>query len=434
MHATLAIAAKDLKLLLRDKGNFFFTFIFPVIFALFFGMIFRGGGGGEGGGGMDIALVDLDRGRASTQLATLLKEDAALNVHTPASLDEAKALVRTGKAAACVVIPEGFEAQARGVLSGSSMRLTTIVDPRRAAEAGLLQGKLNEKAFQVMASTLGDREALGESLAKARAEVQASTTLNPVQKLAFSGFFGAIETMQAQGVTPMGAQTPGTEQSGAGGWQPVVVELEELRKQQDNRPRSSFEISLGQGIVWGLMGCVTAFAASLVEERTRGTLMRICVGPVAPGGILLGKALACFVSCMLVQVLVLLAMMGAGVRLDRPGLLAVVFVVNAMGFTGIMMIIAGLSRSEGGASGVGRAVILVMAMIGGGTVPLFFLPGWVQTMASVSPFKWSTLAIEGATWRGMSIGELVLPCVIMLALACTGYVAGSLGLRRMVRM
>ena len=45
MREIVALVAKDLTLLLRDRGGFFFTFIFPLVFAVFFGTIFSGSGG-----------------------------------------------------------------------------------------------------------------------------------------------------------------------------------------------------------------------------------------------------------------------------------------------------------------------------------------------------------------------------------------------------
>jgi ABC-2 type transport system permease protein len=245
----------------------------------------------------------------------------------------------------------------------------------------------------------------------------------------------AAEAMQSSGVLSPQANADGAGQAGvaARGFNPVSVTIKELSQDRDGKPRSSFEISLGQGVVWGLMGCVTAFAFALVSEKTGGTMRRLSVAPIGPHAILLGKALACAIACVFVQLLLLAVMMALGVRVDRPHVMALVMLVNAVGFTGLMMLIAGLSTTEGGASGMGRGLILVLAMIGGGTVPLFFLPKWVQTAASVSPFKWSTLAIEGATWRALTMGELLLPLGILLAMALAGFWFGLTGLRRMLR-
>lgn len=44
MRKVLALAGKDLRLLIRDRAGFFFVFFFPLLYAIFFGFIFSGGG------------------------------------------------------------------------------------------------------------------------------------------------------------------------------------------------------------------------------------------------------------------------------------------------------------------------------------------------------------------------------------------------------
>src|SRR5690606_21365603 len=60
MLAIVALAFKDLRLLLRDRLGAFFTFGFPLIMAIFFGVIFSGNTGG-GVSALKIAVVDEDR-------------------------------------------------------------------------------------------------------------------------------------------------------------------------------------------------------------------------------------------------------------------------------------------------------------------------------------------------------------------------------------
>ena len=67
-----------------------------------------------------------------------------------------------------------------------------------------------------------------------------------------------------------------------------------------------------------------------------------------------------------------------------------------------MMLISTLGRTEQSASGAGWAILLVMAMLGGGMVPLFVMPAWMATASNVSPVKWAILALEGALWRGFT--------------------------------
>jgi len=57
MRNVIALAGKDLKLLLRDKPGFFFTFFFPVLYASFFGFIMGGMGDSPS---IKVAVVDED--------------------------------------------------------------------------------------------------------------------------------------------------------------------------------------------------------------------------------------------------------------------------------------------------------------------------------------------------------------------------------------
>ena len=59
MGPLLAMVGKDLRLLARDRMGFFFTFIFPLMIAIFFGTMFSGSG--REPRGLSIALVDEDQ-------------------------------------------------------------------------------------------------------------------------------------------------------------------------------------------------------------------------------------------------------------------------------------------------------------------------------------------------------------------------------------
>ena len=76
MGPLLALAMKDLKLLMRSPANLFFTFAFPLLLALFFGSIF--GGAGAKGSKLNVAFVNLDGGPLSQDFAKDLAADDAL--------------------------------------------------------------------------------------------------------------------------------------------------------------------------------------------------------------------------------------------------------------------------------------------------------------------------------------------------------------------
>ena len=93
------------------------------------------------------------------------------------------------------------------------------------------------------------------------------------------------------------------------------------------------------------------------------------------------------------------------------------------------MMIAGLSRTEQAASGAGWALLMPMTRFGGGMMPQFVMPAWMQTAGSLSPVKWAILGIEGALWRNFTVNEMLLPCAILLAFGAVCFTVGVRGLR-----
>ncbi len=108
-----------------------------------------------------------------------------------------------------------------------------------------------------------------------------------------------------------------------------------------------------------------------------------------------------------------------------------VLLVVAMGcvslcFVGIMLLLSVLGKTEQAAGGIGWAVLMVMAMLGGGMVPAFFMPSWMQAISHVSPVKWAIVAMEGAIWRGFTPGEMLMPCLILVGV---GALCSFIGVR-----
>jgi ABC-2 type transport system permease protein len=73
---------------------------------------------------------------------------------------------------------------------------------------------------------------------------------------------------------------------------------------------------------------------------------------------------------------------------------------------------------------------MLMAMFGGGMIPLLFMPAFMRTLSDASPVKWSVLAMEGAIWRGFTLSEMLLPCGILLAVGAVCLAIGTTVLSR----
>jgi ABC-2 type transport system permease protein len=179
-------------------------------------------------------------------------------------------------------------------------------------------------------------------------------------------------------------------------------------------------------MIWGILSVSASFGISLVVERREGTLRRLRAAPLRRRQILAGKALACFLLIVALCALMLAVGLPLGVRAARPLLLAAALLATAWAFTGLMLLVSVLGRTERAANGIGWSLMTFFAMLGGGMVPLFFMPEWMRALGTVSPVKWAILALEGALWRGFGWAELLPVCGV---LAGIGALAAAIGLR-----
>lgn len=412
MRPILALALKDLRLLLRNRGHLFFSFAWPLIIALFFGMVF--GGGGKGGT-VPVAVVDEDASPASAALLQRLREAEGLEIQSHPR-GEAERLVRQGKLPAAVVIPKGYGEASDRLFHGEPRRLELAVDPARKAEAAMLEGVLTGAAMQSFQELFTRPDRSRTMVDKALADLRAS-----------GGYSGREDDERFLGELQRYLdRAPPAETGGAGkGWKPLQIDKHALQAEV-TRPRSAFEFTFPQGILWGIIGASLGFALSLVTERSRGTLTRLQMAPLERWHVLAGKALGCFTAITLVEgVLLAVGALFFNVRPTSWGLLAMAGLSIASCFVGLMMVVAVIGRTEQSASGLGWAIMMPLALFGGGMMPLFAMPQWMQGVGMLSPVKWSILALEGALWRGLGPAEMVLPCGVLVAVGVVGFVAGA---------
>lgn len=435
----LALAIKDLRLLFRDKPALFFTFGLPLLFGIFFGTVF-GGEEGSKPSRVPVVLVDEDRSERSAKFVAKLKGSPDFDL-SEGELEAAAELVRKGQRTAYIRITKGFGDKS-SFFWGDPAEIEVGVDPSRSIEAQMLEGIVTKHAFEQLSESFTNQSAMTDSLTQARQQLESSTEIEPARRDILSRLYSSLDVFAADlpklqsdsSSGTGGAASDGAEP--ARGFEPVRVSVKKVEKPVaaggPKTPRSSYAVSFPQGMIWAVLGCAAGFGIGLVIERTKGTLLRLRTSPLTWTHILLGKAVACFIATMLsMSFLMLIGVFVFGVRPDSTPLLILAMVCTALCFVGIMMLLSVLGRSEASAGGIGWAVCLVMALPAGGTVPLFILPEWMQKLASFSPVKWGIVAMEGGLWRGYSLGEMLLPCGILLAIGAAGFTIGSAVFRRL---
>jgi ABC-type Na+ efflux pump permease subunit len=471
MRAVLFLALKDLRLLTRDRAAAFFTFAFPLAIALFFGYVF----GRTTVEPVQVVAFVERASPAADALVRALGEDGGFGLTLVDAREDGERAVRRGQAAGLLVVPAGYEEGLDRVLAGGGALLELHVDPSRRAEGAMLVGKVHEVAFRTVFASMSDpvrfnrmadelerslekadlpltdRLAVRTALSRARASTAAAQSRATAAAKARAAGPGAAA---APGVTAEAGATKATAADAADpaadaanrtahaanlaadaagpppAWRPVTVSVTELEMRR-GVPSNAFAISFTQGIAWALFGAVLSFCAAIAEERDRGTIVRLLTSPMSRMSILLGKGLACFAACLGTEwFLVAVGAAVFGVPVASWPWFAAASLATAFGFTGVMMILAGGFRTQGGAQGAGRAVLLVLAMIGGGTVPTVFMPPFLRTASEVSPFKWAVTLAEGATWRGWGAEEMVLPMTLLVGTGISGLLVGAALLRR----
>jgi ABC-2 type transport system permease protein len=430
MGPVFAIALKDIRLLLRDKAGLFFTFIFPILIGVFFGTIFAGGG--DGPSKIGIAVVDQDGSDGSRLLIEDMKSGKSFDPLLVPDREEAVTMVRRGKKAAVVVIPKGYGDAGANLFGGQVASLELGTDPSRGAEGGMIRGLLMELAFKRFGDTFADPTKMRGMAKTARMQAQIMEAITPDSKRDLDSFYANLDTalasaekLSANDDKKPAAPGEATKPAPAAAFGPMALKEIDIQPAERFGPKNSYSVTFAQAIMWGVVGCCSGFAVSLLAERSSGTLVRLRLSPLGWSRVLAGKALACFGTTMLVGALmVVFAVAVFRVRPVSWPLLMVAMVCVGACFVGIMMLLSVIGRKTGSGQ-IGWSIMLVLTMIGGGSIPLFVMPAWLQTASGISPVKWAILALEGGLWRGSSLAEMALPCGILLAVGVVGFVVGA---------
>ncbi len=415
MYPLIALTWKDLRMLARDRVGFFFAFIFPILYATFFGSIMSGlrsGGTRE----IEVAVVDEDDSAESKTFAERLENLKELDV-TVTDRAQAQEWVRKGEKSGFIVLPEGFGA-ARRQMFGTTMKVQVGVDPSRLAESGLLRGILLSELYGDVQKLFANPSAMNARIDESLEQIRTAEDMDPAQRRTLLAFLPALRGFMQ--TMPAGI--------GAGGMPKPEIDLLEVTR-EGRGPRNSYAISFPQGCIWGIMGCAAGFGISMVVERTRGTLVRLRMAPISRAHILAGKGLACLTTTLAVGVsLFVFAALVFGLRPSSYAALAAALLCVSVAFVGIMMLLSVVGKTEQSAGGIGWAILVLMAMIGGGMIPLAFMPPWLQRLSDISPVKWAILAMEGAVWREFSATEMLLPCGILVGIGAASFGVGAAAL------
>ena len=143
---TLAVAWKDLLIVLKDKGVLAIYFLMPLLFASMLGIAFGNVANDETKIEIDVLLVNQDSGSFGQMLAEGLEQAEILILEELADVAQAEQQVADGDAAAAIVIPADLSAK---IDAGKPVEVLVIQDPTQAEAAEIVAGVANQAMAEI---------------------------------------------------------------------------------------------------------------------------------------------------------------------------------------------------------------------------------------------------------------------------------------------
>jgi len=79
------------------------------------------------------------------------------------------------------------------------------------------------------------------------------------------------------------------------------------------------------------------------------------------------------------------------------------------------LLLAALGKTPNATRGLAIFVVLLLTMLGGGWVPAFLFPAWMQKLTLAIPTRWAVDGFDLVTWRGAGLAQAALPVAMVLA-------------------
>jgi ABC-2 type transport system permease protein len=162
----------------------------------------------------------------------------------------------------------------------------------------------------------------------------------------------------------------------------------------------------------------------LLDERLRGIVKEYLAAPIPRLSILLGNAASTATKAMIQAILMLLVgiLMGARLGGNPLGWLLALGLVAlfALGFSGIALAIAAVSRSMMGYHGLIFLFNLPLLFASNALYPLSVLPNWMQALVILNPVTYLIDAIRALAFGAQPTLNLGLSVAVVALFAVLG--------------
>ena len=395
MSAATQIAAKDLKLRLRDRSAIIIGIVAPLVLAFIFNAVFGGAFDASTGLGLEYGLVNLDQSEVSDAFVEVLEQIEAEGIITLESFPDfstAESAVEAGEIDTFFFLDEGF---GRAVLGGLTPTIEVVGDIDAPTSTQIAASIARQYASGVGATQLAivTTAALESSLISP--EFIDSLDGDP-ESAATSYQFSSIETATRQ--------LDGTTYFAAG----MAV------------------FFLFFTVQFGVLG--------LLEEERDGTMSRLIAAPIGRSSVVVGKAILAFALGSISMTVLIVStrfLMGAdwGASLG----VAVLVASGVLAAVGIMGLVAAIAKTPEGAGNLGAIIAVVLGMLGGVFFPIGQGDNLLSKLTFATPHAWFMRGLGDLADRAPWTAALPSAGAILVFAFVSGGLAWVLLKRRMRR-
>jgi ABC-2 type transport system permease protein len=370
------IIRKEIQVLLKEKGTFFWLFVLPILFILMFASIF-----GNMASTFTINYYDADQTASSKALLSLLKEIPGfeLNNDSTSPLETQIQKIKDGKTSSLIVIPKGY---------------------------GTLQDDKKQTQLQLYRDATADTE-VAPILAVLR---NISSEFQDYKMKAILLEAGKSEAEISEMMLP-----PLT-----------IAEIKENAAKND----AITQYVPGYTTMFVFFIIIT-MVRNFIKDKESGMLARLRSTPMKPYQYLIGMWVP-NILVVIIQCTVLLTFGKLVYNLNLGDLLAIATIIIGLAIcaTGIGLALSMLVRSENQGTAFTQIITLGGAIIGGLWFPFDFMPKFAQTVGKLSPQYWAQHGFQDVMVRGAHLSDIVMTLGVLLAYGVIGLLIASLRFKR----
>jgi ABC-2 type transport system permease protein len=367
-----SIIRKELQVLVKEKGTFFWLFLLPILFIMMFASIF-----GNMSSKLTIQYYDADHTAESTAYVNVLKkiQGIELKTDTETSIEVQIQQIKDGKNTSLLVIPKGYSD---------------------------LQKNNQQAVLQFYRDSTAD------------------TAVAPILAVLSNVSNGFRENKLQSGLLAAGKNQSEVTQ--------LLLPPLTVKQNMENAAKTDAVTQYVPGYtVMFVFFILITMVRTFIKDKESGMLARLRSTPLKPYQYLIGM----WIPNILVVVIQCATLLTFGkvvynLQLGDMSAIAAIVIGLAICATGIGLALSMLVKSENQGTAFTQIITMGGAVVGGLWFPYEMMPAFAQAIGKLSPQHWAQKGFQDVMVRSAHISDIWLTLAVLVAYGVIGLLIASL--------